>query len=111
MKRLLHALCCPHGQILDIIVKRVPDRLRGTAFVAFTTDTAAQSALAALNGAVVLGRQIRVEWARGESRAFKEFVMYALGAGQSQVQLDYSQREVVDRQASRQVEEDDMDVE
>lgn len=79
LKRLLHTLCAPYGQILDIIVKRVPDHLRGTAFVVFTLDESVNLAIQTLHKQVVLGRPLRVERARVESRAYKEYVMYALG--------------------------------
>jgi RNA recognition motif-containing protein len=87
LKRLLYALCTPYGQILDIVVMRKPERLRGTAFVVFKEFSSIRQAVPSLNSSQFMGRQLRVEPALSKSRARRDFELHVLGVGVSDAQV------------------------
>jgi len=67
----LHAAFSPHGEIAEAIVvsDRDTGRSRGFGFVTFNEDDAADKALAALNGADLDGRTIKVDVAQAKQRS------------------------------------------
>jgi cold-inducible RNA-binding protein len=62
----LRELFAAHGEVVsvNVITDRHSGRPRGFAFVEMATDEAARTAIAALNGQVVDGRQLKVDEAR-----------------------------------------------
>lgn len=113
LKRLLHALCTPYGQVLDIVVMRQPEHLRGTAFVVFKDASSVKSAMNSLESIPFMGRSLRMAPAHSKSNARREFELYCLG-------LDAAPQTIPDSQASVQriispeqhnSDGDDMDVE
>lgn len=68
VRRLLHTLFGREGLVLDVVL--LPTRrMRGQAHVVMADVSSATRALKALQGATVLGRQIRIAYARGKSYA------------------------------------------
>ena len=68
LRRVLYTLFAAHGRVLDIVAKR-RDGMRGQAFVVFDSVQAATSALRREDGHVVLGKPLRVSFARAVSHA------------------------------------------
>jgi cold-inducible RNA-binding protein len=73
----LRELFAVHGEVVsvNVITDRYTGRPRGFAFVEIATNEAAQAAIAALNGQMVDGRQLKVEEAqprkpRGDERGY-----------------------------------------
>lgn len=62
----LRELFVAHGEVtsVDVVTDRDTGRPRGFAFVEMATDEAAKTAIAALDGQLVDGRQLRVAEAR-----------------------------------------------
>lgn len=67
----LRAFFAPHGQIarIHMVVDRDTGRSRGFAFVEMTNDSEAKSAIAALDGKELGGRNIKVNEARPKAVA------------------------------------------
>lgn len=66
----LRKLFAAHGEVasVNVIVDRQTGRARGFAFVEMATDAAAAAAIAALNGATLDGRELRVAEARPQQQ-------------------------------------------
>ncbi len=62
----LQDLFAPHGTVTSaqVVMDRVTNRSRGFGFVEFTTDEAAEKAIADLNGKAIDGRTLTVNEAR-----------------------------------------------
>ena len=76
LKSLLYDLFSSHGQVIDINVPKGQRKMmstnnyhRGTAFVSFKTMTQATSALRNLQKFNLLGKEIRIEYAKKQSDA------------------------------------------
>jgi U2 small nuclear ribonucleoprotein B'' len=66
LKRLLYHLLCTYGQILEIRNSK-SKVLRGQAFVVFEEVRSAVNAKRDLNGMSLLGKQMRIDFARTKS--------------------------------------------
>jgi len=66
----LRELFAAHGEVtsVDVVADRNTGRPRGFAFVEMATDEAAQAAIAALDGQLVDGRELKVAEARPRSK-------------------------------------------
>ena len=62
----LQEIFAPHGEVVSarVITDRETGRSRGFGFVEFNDDATAQTALEAVNGTEVDGREIRVDFAQ-----------------------------------------------
>ena len=78
LKRLLYALCSPHGQILSIVASKTP-KMRGQAFIVFKETSSAVVAMRALQGYPFLEKSLRIQFARAKSEAAREMEIIMSG--------------------------------
>lgn len=87
LRQSLYALFTPYGRIIDIVASKGPNK-RGQAFIVFSEQKEATSALRGLSGKEFFGRELRIEYAKTKSQATKRvedpFGQTGAGRGEGQ---------------------------
>jgi len=68
LRRSVYSLFSQHGRIMDVVALKTR-KMRGQAFVVFSTIASASAAMHAQNGAKIYGRPMRVGYAKSKSHA------------------------------------------
>ena len=99
LKRLLHALFSPHGQILSIVALKT-GQMRGQAFVVFKDLSSAVVAMRALQGYPFFDKSLRIQFANSKSEATKEMEIIMTGG-----QIFYTREKNEEEEADDEEEE------
>ena len=78
LKRLLYALFSPYGQIISLVALKT-EKMRGQAFVVFKDLSSAVIAMRALQGYPLLGKSLRIQFAKTKSVAAHEMEVILAG--------------------------------